>query len=780
MEPAGRPGLLRRLLAWQFGALPVLALLTVVTVVLYWRSRSCGIMSDSWGLLWIATLGIPEALFYKLSYHIIPVTHLLNVILWKIWGLWEPGYQLTNLAELGLSAWVLYFLGMRLFRRRQVALLGALLLVANSSFYEVTHWPVVGNFQILAGLFQLAGIFVALRATKSPRPAPWAALFAVLAVLAFFTYEPAISMLPMGVLAAALLTTGPPAAADWSWRAMVRRSLPVLIGGMAAFAVMLGAKIHASLTSSHDALFLPQSLYEILVRIHFLVGGCLSIFTLRANHQAIGPLFYFGFAPPPFASWDHALRLGLWLAIFGVAALWAIFRSRVPALAFLALWFGLHVTIVSIATTMVSRTSYLPALPAALLLAWAISRAADAVAGLVTRSEPSERRPRIRAAISAALALSAFWLLAVGSYTDLRAAAALYRDVTLASRHIVEVTRSRLQSGTPLDNVVLVNLLSQVSRDGVSAYSFVNAAPEMVELTTGFPRKNILVVSPSPDASRTRYGSTTRHITLAALDEHVRNPRSVVLWFDPKTLSMVELNRMTWKVSREYTAANAPLLDWNEANPASFRMAAGERLDLPLYVPDGVSWAAVQLLRAPGPLQLDIAQGDALRLAVRPRPLQTPYWAVIPFPLEREDDGTTVLSLQAGSDLSIAGLWPFAAPERYTPESAPFLSWWVYTGATLIVTEPLRLPLSLRSCRAEGCAVRIEYLAEPGRDLTVSVEGGERRELTFPAGAPVAWQTLTLAAGPNDTAVVHVEPRGAQPVFLQALEAAGTTRPVAP
>src|SRR5436305_9520506 len=175
----------------------VLALLAIWVLVLYRKALTLGVLSDGWVLLEIASRGLLRAPLALLGYHTIPVTHLFDAVMWKLFHLHQTPYQLVNLAEMGLVGWLTYRLGCVLFGRPRVALLAALLFLANSSFYEVPFWSVVGNFQSLAAIFYLGGIFAVHRAGRSPRPAGWAVLFALCVLAGFFTYEPAVSLLPV-------------------------------------------------------------------------------------------------------------------------------------------------------------------------------------------------------------------------------------------------------------------------------------------------------------------------------------------------------------------------------------------------------------------------------------------------------------------------------------------------------------------------------------------------------------------------------------------------------
>lgn len=744
---------------WKRSALPVLVLLACVAAVFYWAARRCGVISDAWELLHIASLGLPEALFVPLSYHVIPVTLLITTIHWKVFGLWEPGYQIVNLGELVLSAWLVYFFGLRLFGRPLVALLAALLLLTNASFYEVTCWPVIGNFQIAAGLLQLGGLFAVDRAVRSTRPAPWAGLFGLCAVLAFFTYEPAISLLPAGVLYAALV---PPPGGDRSWRQMWRRAAPLLVASALAFLPMIAAKIHAA-SSGQTALFLPENLDAVRTRLHFLIRGCIGIFTLRGSDGAAYFWFYPGGFPPAWGSSYHHVLIFGWLGLMGVLTLLALFRSREPAVPFLALWFWLYVAIVSVATTLTSRQYYLAAIPAALLSAWAIFRVADAAGRAFSRRDP--------ATLAATLAFLAFALLAAGAKSDINDVADLHRQATQASRRLRELMIHRASSG-PLDEVAILNLPGRIVRNGMGAYAFVNGTRPMAKLATNglVAWDKVFFYTTSSPVAPGAWASGTRSITLADLDRKIDDPRRLVLWFDPRSRTMVELSRTNWTVPREITAAAIPFLHWEEGSWPWFRAHQAQTLDLPLKV-GADSWVALKFARGKPPVSFEVFEGGVPRLRVRGQAGLPPIWPVAVFPVSA-GAGIKTLTFRPEMDVWIAGLWPLEPQERYTPATSPFLNWWMKTDPTLVIDQTLRLPLATRHCPAAGCATTLEYLAEPGRDFSVSVEGSERRDVVIPAGAPTAWRTVTLSTGAVEAgapAVLRLEPRGAKPLLLHGI-----------
>ncbi|HSS48623.1 MAG TPA: hypothetical protein VLX28_06735, partial [Thermoanaerobaculia bacterium] len=362
-----------RLLRFGPYALPVLALLAVWVLALYRPALTLGVISDGWVLLAVGSLGLRRAPFVLLGYHTIPVTHLFNAVLWKLFHLHETAYQLANLAEMGFVGWLIYLLGCVLFKRPRVALLAALLFLANSSFYEVSCWSVVGNFQSLAAIFYLGGVFAVHRALRSPRPAGWAALFALCVLLAFFTYEPAVSLLPVGLLQAVLMPEQE-GTSDWTLGSLVRRLRPFVLPALAV-ALVVGVSKALTSATGHPAMFLPRNLDEIKLRIFLLVRGCIAIFSLRGSDPKLYFLLSFGTTPGA-GTMLHKLLVGSWTLGLAAAALLMAW-PRVPAVRFLVAWFAVHMLIVSAATGVVSRLVYLGAIPAALLSSWLLWRGAE-------------------------------------------------------------------------------------------------------------------------------------------------------------------------------------------------------------------------------------------------------------------------------------------------------------------------------------------------------------------------------------------------------------------
>jgi hypothetical protein len=737
----------------------VLVVLGAYTLALYWPSLACGVISDAWHLLYIGSRPLGEALSTRLDYHFIPGTHFLNAVLWRLLGLRDGLYQVVNLAEIWMVGAALYFVGRQLFSRASVALLAAVLFLANASFHEVPFWAGVGNFHSLAALLYLAGMAAALQAGRSLRPLPWSILFAACGLAAFFTYEPAFSLFPVGVLAAALARDVPP---EERWRVWFRRGKWPLVAAAAAVVIVLAAK--SRLAAAGDrALFLPETLNELAVRLLFVVREVIHVFTLRGDGAAVQRVVAAGtrsgFGQPLF----HAILVG-WLLLFAVIAAFLVVRGR-PAMRLAALWFTVHIVLLAASIIPQSRHYFLAALPAALLSAGLLWTGAERAAAWLGRRSTADW-----SAQPAFLVLLVLLLVLPGAKRDLDHAAVLYGQATAATRQVRAAVQQRLAHRPALSSVVLLNLPSQLAQDGIGVYFFVNGMHQMVELATGgqVGMRQVRLFHTDFGAHRATYANGSQPITMTELDATVRDLSALVLIFDPRSRTFSRAQAATWQTPQAYTPETTAYLPWTGAPAPWLQIARDQTLELLLARDIDRRWVAVRFLRTS---QTDLGvTWERNRLSLEPRQVAVPYWAVATFDAGGPPEPVRA-EIRTGSEARLAGVWLFSPPSAYRPETSPFLSWWEWDDIFMNIEEPLLLPLDTRGC-APGCAVRLEYLAQPGRDFSVSVEGGPIRSIET-AGEHGGWIEVLLPLAPGTAkTVVRIEPTGEAPVRLRKLERA--------
>ena len=522
-----------------FFGLPVLLLLAGYTAIFYWRAFASGVISDGWVLLEIGSRGLARAPFAILSYHAIPVANLFIAILWKLFGLKEPWYQLLNLAELTTVGWLLYRLGRHLFAEARIGLLASLLFLSNSSFYDVPLWPVVGNFHSLSALLYLAALFAVHRAVRSARPATWVWSFALASLAAFFTYEPAVSVLAAGLFYAVLVPVG--AAEPGGGRTGLARARLLAPALLTAAAVILASKVWAA-AAGHTALIPPNGLEGLVIRLYLLVRACIALFSLRGADPALYAVFSFGSFTPIGTRAFHAF-LGAWLLVLTGSAAILVWKAREPTVRLLVLWLAAHLLAVSAGVDIVSRHFYLAALPASLLTSWALWRGADRMASALARLPSFDGLGMSPSQAGAVLVLPIVTLLAAGARTDLDSAAAVHLEATQATRQITDLVHRRLLASAAPPRVVLVNMPAILIRDGMAAFTFGNGLTEQLRLTTAGRVYWPLSVYTRTDEAPGTFADKSQPITLSGLSALVRDPGVLVLMFDPRSRTVVELDR---------------------------------------------------------------------------------------------------------------------------------------------------------------------------------------------------------------------------------------------
>jgi hypothetical protein len=749
--------------------LAALAALAAFTIAMYASARRCGVVSDGWHLLQIGSLPLREAVATRLGVHFIPGTHLVDAVLWRLIGMRDPLYQLVNLAELGCVAAGVYGLAWMLFRRLGVALLAGLLFAANASFYEIPFWPGVGNFQSAAALIYVAAVVAGWRSASGAPGRPsaarwaWAAVFGLLALAAFFTYEPAFSAIPAGVLAAM-------AARDLggrvAFRDRLRLAFPALAAGTVAVGCSLAAK--AALAAKGDpAFFLPTSAHDILLRLHFVIKGVLATFLLRGNDIAISNVLALGSRPSFGEPRFLALIVG-WSLVLAAAALALLLRGG-TAVRFLVAWFVVHLALLSIATVPQSRHLYLGAMSGAVLAAWLLAAAGELVARrLRGLSAPAS------SAVAAWLPFFALLLLLPGAKADIEQAARQWSAATAATRRVASLVQERVAEHPPLAGVTLVNLPAWLAEDGMLAYWFLNGSNSLVELATGGrvahdQVRHFHTYDPAPAG---RYANGSRPATVSELAARVADPTELTLAYDRGTRTVTRLRPTTWRLPAAYTPASAPFLDWAASPPHALRVAAGQPLRLEVAGGPGELWLSLRILRAPGS-NLTIAV-DGASHAVPPLTGAAARWNTVTLPLA-DGHGSHAVDLAVDADAHLAGLWTLHPPAAFDVANSPFLQWWEWGDVFVELDTEVTLPLRDDGCGG-GCSLHVEYLDEPGRDLIVAIRGSEHRLVT--GGAP-GWRSARLPLPGPGTHVLRLVPVGPQPARLRKLAVEPEPKPAA-
>lgn len=482
--------------------------LTLWFLLLHGRAADLGILSDSASMLLAASRPLGEALAHGYRYHTIPVTNLFTMVQWRLFGFVEWPYQALNLAGVLAVALLFRRLAERLTGDGRVAFLAAVVFLANASYFQIVDWSVVGTFQSLGVVFSL----LALGAVLAGGPVR----FALFSILAFFTYEPMVSVVPVGLLLHTL-TPGPSPAGGrgenggrvsahvgTGFRAARIRDLrPWLLAAAAVGLVIALVKVPAVAGEGH-LVNPPRGMADVTARLGLAARGTFATLALRASTPSLG----LGF--------DQTPAVLAWLAGFALLAAWLV-RRGTRATRFALGWFALHLALLTVSTRIASRHLYLLALPAALLLATALLRL-------------HQRLPRRFATPVVALGLA---FLAFCSGRDLARADRAHETATAGARDLEARVVDALRRGR---QVHLVDLPAIVGREGLPAFAFLNGTHARIELAMGAPldrqRVRLWTSAPPPPGPKI-YANGSRPLAPGALEAWRAEPETTVLVWDP-------------------------------------------------------------------------------------------------------------------------------------------------------------------------------------------------------------------------------------------------------
>jgi hypothetical protein len=199
------------------------------------------------------------------------------------------------------------------------------------------------------------------------------------------------------------------------------------------------------------------------------------------------------------------------------------------------------------------------------------------------------------------------------------------------------------------------------------------------------------------------------------------------------------------------TRETAPSLEWKEGDWPWLAVDARKTFDVRLRVAHPRPWLALRYLESPG-TRFTVLHGATKLATVAPRFRGDNRWVTTSWPLpEREPDRGIPVSLSTESELSLAHVWAFAPPARYSRETAPFLPWTESNvGAFFTVGGETQLPFE-----GPGERVRIDYLAEAGRGLSVQL--GEARPVRLETPPRPEWKTAFLRINPGQEPVLRLK-----------------------
>lgn len=707
--------------------IPWLALLAqgLVVALLYMPVTRSAFVSDDWVWLESSRRGFWHAVTAPIGYHYAPVANVLFLGAYRLFGAAAARYRLTLLACHVAVGHLAFRLGLRLGVKWPAALCASLLFLGSASFHEVTFWTGTGNVFTWAAILFLLGLGEAIGMIEDGRVSVRRWRLAFWFFVALLAYPATFTLLPV---AAITLVWGQGRKASTegrspehsSWRWIVRALAPCLL----VCAVLIPARLHFAAATAGEA-----SLRMNSERFYWIVRGIMMTFSLRGSHDVVQRWLSLG-ATDLYGS--HVGVLGcalLWIAL----GAWCCWRRPWSVTTLLAAWISVHFALAGLSVNIASRHTYLAAIPATLIIGSALLSIGERISQRIHRSGVSA------VVRYAPLTLGTLVLMA-GAHRDLRTATRVWTRAFEANRRTQEDIGSALSAHRLPATLTLVNLPNIFADGGIGAYAFTNGAPDMVRFSFGgqvseADVRSVGVLEPSNVAW------DSRPTSISELARASRDPSRIVLAFDPASLGV---RPWTFAPSDRYTLQTAPFLEWRPGAWPWLLIPSGAALELPLRTNGEAPWVAVRYAGRPGThFRMTFASGSTV--TVEPPPTSG-RWVTSTWPMGRAPESNNALTLLADSDLWVAHIWAFAPLSRYQVDTSPFLPW-VEGAQCFPIDGETRLPLS-RSENGTGAVVEIEYLAEKGRTLSVSVEGGPPRVLEV--SEPAAWRTahIPVASAP--------------------------------
>jgi hypothetical protein len=721
----------RRAAAWVLAAQAAFVAVLYVPVTL--RAQ---FLSDDWVIVERASHSFWAAVTTALGYHYIPVLGAYLHILWRIFGTHAWGYHAAIvLMHLAVGHGV-FRLGRRWLGDTAAAAAASFLFLGSASFHEATFWTVASTAYPLVTIFFLAGLREAALMAETEVTTARCLRLALAFLLAIFTYPAAVTLAPLalGVVAWGRWRQEDMAPRRGAWRDLARVAAALAI---AMVPVVLARRHYASAISS------AQSVRVDMDRTYWMVRGIISTFSLRGSHQTLDAILTLGVPPGPAGVYPAVCR---WLAAAAGLLIFVVVRYRRTPLPILALWIAIHFVLAGMTVTVVSRLTYLPAVPATLLIAAALAA--------LGRRMASGRAWWLRYAPLAAGTLLLLWNAA----PDRRTAAEIWGKASDASGHAVADLRTALAGRAGSTHVVLLNLPRTFASRGMGAFVFANGTHQMLAMSFGSQVHLSLGVVGEVPVDTTAFGS--KPLSLADLTAR-RDPPLLVLWFDPVALRLRPLPVPTDR----YTAETAPYLGWaHDEAAAGLLVTRASPLSLPLLRSSPSTWVAVQYMRKPdAPFALEVSSGPSVTVASAGLPAQA---ATGTWPLSEGAGDPVTLTIVPEDRLTLQQVWSFAPRTRYDPENAPFLGWRADPSGDrrLVIDSELRLPLDTGG--RDDAAVRVAYWAKAGRKLLVRVGGGE--PVPLPASDRPGWRASDVPL--HGERVVTLVGAGLRPSLVRGLE----------
>lgn len=524
-----RPGAVRALTP----ALLVILAQAALAYVIYRPTTQLYFESDSWVYLAMLRDGVWSTITTAIGYHYQPVTVAWVALIRACFGESAFAFQVINVAQIALLAHLTYELGRRLLPDAGVVFLGSLLVISNNAFYETAYWPLAGNMHMLAADLYVLAVIVAcdVAAGRYGRFGPWLLGGTILA--AIFSHPAMITALPVCAIALFIVGDAPGESIEAARQRKLKALVPLVI---VAVMFELSRLMFADAVASGPRPSLDP------IRAYYLASrGIVAVFSLRGSHDVVSGLMTFG-------TYGNFEDTRLWVYVFGwiIAAAAAgavcLWRARTPGLRLLVLFLAIHLVIAAIGGGTSSRQSHLPAVPAALLTAWALHVAAKRLAKAIATP--------YGAMVASQLPAAGILVLIVYSQRDHATSAEVHlRAANLTRALFAQMTAAAPPGGGPV-NLTLVNMPAYTIERNIGAATFANGLTEMAHMASPAVASVQMARIDIPSAPAD-FANGSLPTELNALRPLLLEAGRVVLLFErPSDLSVLTPARLDSLVSR--------------------------------------------------------------------------------------------------------------------------------------------------------------------------------------------------------------------------------------
>ena len=516
-----------------------LVLQAALVAVIYWPTYRLQFMSDSWVFLDRLRHGLWPAVATPIGYHWQPVAYAWFVLLLRIFGERPALFQVVTLVELTLLGHLAYRLGRRLLPDSGAAFLGSVLVLGSASFYEATYWPVAGNMHLLGADLYVMAVILAHDVARGRfgRGGPW--LVGLTALASVFSHPAMITVVPVCALTLFLVGREHPdsrragSAAGWA-----RALLPLLAVAAAFTVARLAFNVYISEGPSPG---IDEERLFVLVQ-----RGLIGVFSLQGSRPVVDQVMTLGAALPALGTPFMSFLLGSWLAAASVAGALLFWRTRASGVRLLIAFLAIHLAALTLAAGVRVRQCTIPAVPAALLTAWAFRAAADRMA--------SKASTAVGAAVCREAPAVAVLLLVLGAQPDHQTAARLNLRASEAVVALVERIRAVAPPGGEQVDLMLVNFPGVMVDRGMHANAFASGQEELAWAASTavgtVERRQMPGWGPPDDVPR-----AVRSLGSDALRRHLADPYLVLLVLDREPFGV---RRVTAKDLDRFAIGPAP------------------------------------------------------------------------------------------------------------------------------------------------------------------------------------------------------------------------------